>query len=176
MPGERSELGKCRSPKPMSQCNSACPPFKLSKAQKYSARLNLPFFFSPVQVFLDVITEFLQLKKVTDFLHISHELIWGVLFLHKKKKNYHPQKVIFCSEEKPLLWLVGKYSCDSHNTGRTGFMTKWPLQPDVIKEAQHESQQFILNIVTQIFTKAEQVVLFFINYITYFKSEQQTEQ
>lgn len=55
-------------------------------------------------------------------------------------------------------------------------MTKWPLQPDVIKEAQRESQQFILNIVTQIFTKAEQVVLFFINYITYFKSEQQTEK
>lgn len=39
-------------------------------------------------------------------------------------------------------------------------MTKWPLHPDVIKEAQHGSQQFILNIVTQIFTKAEQVVLF----------------
>lgn len=78
----------------------------------------------------------------------------------KKRINYHPQKVIFCSEEKPDLWLVGKYSCDSHITGRTGFMTKRPLHPDVIKEAQHGSEQFIMNIVTQIFTKAEQVVLF----------------
>lgn len=41
-----------------------------------------------------------------------------------------------------------------------GLMNKWPLQPDTIMRAQHRSEQFILKIVLQIFTKAEQVVLF----------------
>lgn len=115
------------------------------------------FFHPQFRFFLDVITEFLQPKKVTDFLQVSHELVWWVLSLHLKS-NYHPQKVIFWSEEKPDLWLAEKHICDCHIAGRTGFMTKWPLESDVIKGAQRGSQ-FILKIVTQILTKAEHFLL-----------------